>query len=144
MMAALLSLVAPEVVFMTTSSPDATSDDKVGIMTTLGFQLLFTTQSLGAPSHYLNQCWLIFKGVLWRPPEVENNFTRNVHEFNPYHVFGNCTFKIIATSPRNQWFERQIYHILIDSGFALDFWSVERSWDLIDRTCIWPTLINGT
>ena len=31
-----------------------------------------------APSHYLNQCWLIIKGVLWHSPEC--NFTRSAWE----------------------------------------------------------------
>ena len=30
-----------------------------------------------APSHYLNQCWLIIKGVLWHSPQ--SNFTRSTH-----------------------------------------------------------------
>ena len=36
---------------------------------------------LTAPSHYLNQCCLITKCVLWHWPE--SNFTRNAHELNP-------------------------------------------------------------
>ena len=38
--------------------------------------------------------------VLWHSPE--SSFTRSVHELNPYHVFGNYTFKF-TTSPRDQW-----------------------------------------
>ena len=34
---------------------------------------------LTAPSHYLNQCWWIIRGVLWLSPET--NFTRSAHEF---------------------------------------------------------------
>ena len=33
---------------------------------------------LMAPSHYLDQCWLIIKGVLWHSPEC--NFTRSAWE----------------------------------------------------------------
>ena len=33
---------------------------------------------LMAPSHYLNQCWLFIKGVLWHSPE--NDLTRSAHE----------------------------------------------------------------
>ena len=40
---------------------------------------------LVAPGHYLNQCCLIIKAVLWHSPE--SNFIRKVHEFNLYHVF---------------------------------------------------------
>ena len=36
--------------------------------------------TLKAPSHYLNRCWLIIKGVLWHSPEI--NFTRSGHELN--------------------------------------------------------------
>ena len=35
---------------------------------------------LTAPSHYLNQCWLIVKGILWHS---NNNLTRSAHELNP-------------------------------------------------------------
>ena len=41
---------------------------------------------LTAPSHYLNQCWLIIKCVLW--PSPENNFTRCADEFNPLTCVG--------------------------------------------------------
>ena len=33
---------------------------------------------LMAPSHYLNQCWLIIKGILCYSPEI--NFKRSAHE----------------------------------------------------------------
>ena len=33
---------------------------------------------LTAPSHYLNQCWLIIKDVLWH--STVTNFTRSAHE----------------------------------------------------------------
>ena len=51
---------------------------------------------LAAPSHYLNQCWLTIKGVLWHLPE--SNFTRSIHGCNPQYVFEDCTFKITITS----------------------------------------------
>ena len=35
---------------------------------------------LTAPSHYLNQCWLIIRCVLWHLPEI--SFTRNADELN--------------------------------------------------------------
>ena len=40
-----------------------------------------TLTQLMAPSHYLNQCWLNIKCVLWHSPE--SNFIKNAHEFNP-------------------------------------------------------------
>ena len=36
---------------------------------------------LTAPSHYLNQCWLIINGVLWHSPKT--NFTENAQAINP-------------------------------------------------------------
>ena len=55
---------------------------------------------LAAPSHYLNQCWLIICKVLWHSPG--SNFTRIVHELNLEHMFRDYTFKI-TTFPRSQW-----------------------------------------
>ena len=43
-----------------------------------------------APSHYLNQCWLIIKGILWCLPE--RNLTWSAHKFNPQHVFRDYWF----------------------------------------------------
>ena len=40
---------------------------------------------LMATSHYLNQCWLIIKGVLWHSPET--NVTRCAYELNLQHLF---------------------------------------------------------
>ena len=33
-----------------------------------------------APSHYLNLCWLIIRGVLWHSPE--SNYTRSAHDLS--------------------------------------------------------------
>ena len=33
---------------------------------------------LTAPSHYLNQCWLMISGVLWHSPD--SNFTENIKD----------------------------------------------------------------
>ena len=43
---------------------------------------------LMAPSHYLNQCWLIIKGIVW--PSTQSNFVRSAHE-------------LLTTSLRGQW-----------------------------------------
>ena len=42
---------------------------------------------LTAPSHYLKQCWLVIRGVMWYSPE--SNFTRSAHALNLYHVWGD-------------------------------------------------------
>ena len=55
---------------------------------------------LTAPSHYLNQCWLIISEVLWHSPE--GNFTWNAQDMYPWREFENCLFKITSTSPRGQ------------------------------------------
>ena len=49
---------------------------------------------LTAPSHYLNQCWLIICGV---------NSTGNAYESNHYNAFENYFFKIKVIIPTGQW-----------------------------------------
>ena len=56
---------------------------------------------LMAPSHYLNQCWLVIGEVLWHSPE--GNVTRNAQDNYPWYKFENYWFKIIIASPRAQW-----------------------------------------
>ena len=53
---------------------------------------------LVASSHYLNQCWLNIKDVLWH--SSENSFTRSAHEFNQKHVFTYYIFKILSVLSR--------------------------------------------
>ena len=43
-----------------------------------------------APSHYLNQCWLIISKVLWQSPE--SNFTGNVQDIYPWYKFEITNF----------------------------------------------------
>ena len=40
---------------------------------------------LTAPSHYLNQCWLIISEVLWHSPK--GNFKGNAQNINPWYEF---------------------------------------------------------
>ena len=49
------------------------------------------TCCLTAPSHYLNQCWLIIRGTLWN--SHGSNFTRNAHEFKPVTCFQRLHFQ---------------------------------------------------
>ena len=56
---------------------------------------------LMAPSHYLNQCWLITCETLWHSPE--GNFTGNAQGIFPWYEFENYFSKITATSPWGQW-----------------------------------------
>ena len=56
---------------------------------------------LTAPSHYLKQCWLIIKCVLWHSPE--GNFTKHVKDIYPWLQFKKYKFNITSASPRAQW-----------------------------------------
>ena len=49
---------------------------------------------LMAPSHYLNQCWLIISEVLWHSPE--RNFTENAPDIYPWYGLENHQFQITA------------------------------------------------
>ena len=60
---------------------------------------------LTAPSHYLNQCWLINNGhVLGH--SAGSNFRTNV--LTILYGFENHIVKITATSPRGQWVKQII------------------------------------
>ena len=56
---------------------------------------------LTAPSHYLDQCWLMINGRLWH--SHERKFTGHSQEFKPKHEVENHTFKITSIPPRRQW-----------------------------------------
>ena len=52
---------------------------------------------LTAPSHYLNQCWLIFSKVQWH--SVEGNLTRDSSPINHYNKLENYLSKIYLNLP---------------------------------------------
>ena len=56
---------------------------------------------LTAPSHYLNQCWLIISNVQWH--SSEGNFTRNNSAIDHWNKLENFLAKISFISPRGQW-----------------------------------------
>ena len=56
---------------------------------------------LTAPSHYLNQCWLIIRGVLWH--SSENSFTGIAQGIDSGYEFEKNILKNIFKSPRGQW-----------------------------------------
>ena len=56
---------------------------------------------LTAPSHYLNQCWLIISEVQWH--SYKGNFTRDASTINPLNLFQNYMSKISCKFPRGQW-----------------------------------------
>ena len=63
---------------------------------------------LMAPSHYLTQCWLIIRGVLWHSPECK--FIGTAQDINSKLEFENYTFEIIFKSLRGQWVKDTIAH----------------------------------
>ena len=56
---------------------------------------------LTAPSHYLNQCWLIISEVQWH--SYLGTFTRDASTINHENKFENYISKILLKSPRGQW-----------------------------------------
>ena len=61
---------------------------------------------LTAPSHGLNQCWLIIRGILWH--SAMNNFTVSALVTILYNEFERAVFKITATSRRGPWVNKTI------------------------------------
>ena len=59
-----------------------------------------TLAQVMAPSHYLNQCWLIILGVPWH--SLESNFTGRPHELI-HSLCLEITLLNYTTSPRGQW-----------------------------------------
>ena len=119
-----------------------------------------------APSHYLNQCWLLV--IVYLP---ENKFIATPRATILHHEFKNPTFKITATSSRDQWVNEphwdhllykhyNMYHVsclilcwVLTLVMLLDlFWYIFAFWDkwlkffLMDDTylnkeyhgCWWP------
>ena len=56
---------------------------------------------LTAPSHYLNQCWLIISKVHWH--SYEGNLTQDTLAINHLHYLENYLSKLSFKSPRGQW-----------------------------------------
>ena len=56
---------------------------------------------LTAPSHFLNQCWVLISEILWHPPE--GDFVVNTQTIYPWYKFENYLSKMTATSPMCQW-----------------------------------------
>ena len=55
---------------------------------------------LTAPSHYLNQCWLIINGTVWHSPKT--NFMRS-SRYQVVKWAWKHTWNITSTSLRGQW-----------------------------------------
>ena len=54
-----------------------------------------------APSHYLNQCWLIISKLWWH--SSEGNFTASISAINHCNWLEKYSSKISLKSPRPQW-----------------------------------------
>ena len=68
---------------------------------------------LVAPSHYLNQYWLVTKWITWHSPY--NGSTISAYERIPCHACGDETCKITSTSPKGQWMS-QFANALVHPG----------------------------
>ena len=67
-----------------------------------------------APSHHLNQCWLIVK-VMWHVHE--DNFTGNAKDIYPWYELENYSFKTTTTSHKDIWIKYlNCYHHTICMG----------------------------
>ena len=60
---------------------------------------------LTAPSHYLNQCWLIISKIEWH--SSEGNFTAGISAINHCNWLEKNSFKISLKFPRPQWVNTQ-------------------------------------
>ena len=56
---------------------------------------------LTAPSHYLNQCWIIISKILLH--SSDGNFTRDTSVINDLNQHENYSYKMSLKSPRPQW-----------------------------------------
>ena len=56
---------------------------------------------LTAPSHYLNQCWLMIREVPWHSSGCI--IIRRSEETNQWNKIESCSFKMASRSPRGQW-----------------------------------------
>ena len=56
---------------------------------------------LTAPSHYLDQCWLMISEVLWHSPD--SNFTENTLDIYHWNDFEIYSFETVVKSHRGQW-----------------------------------------
>ena len=81
-----------------------------------------------APSHYLNQCWLLSGDVL-KHSHV-SHFTVGAQASILYNKFENYTFKNSATSLRDQWVNNK--PALLESKMTKIY--VKDDWDLCHNT----------
>ena len=85
---------------------------------------------LTAPSHYLNQCWLLASNILWHSPGSNLEMTGQAP--NLYNEFEKYTFKISATPPRCQWVNGTCKHIYWTSNKKL---APHIRWEILHLLC---------
>ena len=71
---------------------------------------------LTAPSHYLNQFWLIIRGVLWHTSE--SSFAGIAQGIDSGYEFEKDILKNIFKSPRGQWVKTRFRRV---TGFIASF-----------------------
>ena len=76
---------------------------------------------LTAPSHYLNQCWLIIRGVLWHTSE--SSFAGIAQGIESGYEFEKDILKNIFKSPRGQWVNTVIQSIYFHTHITLQCWA---------------------
>ena len=89
---------------------------------------------LTAPSHYLNQCWLIISKVSWH--SFEGNFTAGISAINQCNWLKIYSSKISLKSPRPQWLYTQGQHNLF--RLALNDKKTMHELHSQYHSCWWP------
>ena len=74
---------------------------------------------LTAPSHYLNQCWLITRGVLWHTSE--SSFAGIAQGIDSGYEFEKDILKNIFKSPRGQWVKCILHCVATKTWFTAGF-----------------------
>ena len=105
---------------------------------------------LMAPSHYLNQWWLIISEVQWH--SYQGNFTRDASTINHWNLFENYMSKITVKFPRGQWVKVWSMFYFCNCSDVWDimlcriFWAI--LWDFANLWTHWPlrdfaVILNG-
>ena len=92
---------------------------------------------LTAPSHYLNQCWLIISKIQWY--SSEGNVTRDILATNHICWLENYLSKISIKSPRGQW----VNSLVPGKVTILTHWGLDTSYftNIFKYTFSWTKLL---
>ena len=86
---------------------------------------------LTAPSHYLNQCWLIIRGVLWHTSE--SSFAGIAQGIDSGYEFEKDILKNIFKSPRGQWVNPS--NITLHNSTAIYLYLTHLPWTKWPQLC---------